>query len=132
MLRLERELQNRVGPQARLDPQVASALSFDPPGLRLPSFALFSEPDAVARVVEEPFSPPASPPGSPRSRVSEKVPRASEDPDVGLQASKRSFAPGGDHLAAVASPSAGANMSLHELQTSKSKELGSRSGTKWH
>eukprot|EP00930_Biecheleria_cincta_P076561 TRINITY_DN6376_c0_g4_i1.p1 TRINITY_DN6376_c0_g4~~TRINITY_DN6376_c0_g4_i1.p1 ORF type:complete len:3084 (-),score=609.55 TRINITY_DN6376_c0_g4_i1:253-8580(-) len=80
IVRLERELANAAtpGPQQRLDPQVAAALSFDPPSLRPPRFALFqktsedtehSEQDVVQAGVE-PGSPkgyPSSPKGASKS-----------------------------------------------------------------
>ncbi|CAE7214873.1 obg [Symbiodinium natans] len=53
IIRLERELGKvaTAGPQARLDAQTAAALSFDPPSLRPPGFALFSK--ALASPAEQ-------------------------------------------------------------------------------
>ncbi|CAE7632524.1 unnamed protein product [Symbiodinium pilosum] len=53
IIRLERELGKvaTAGPQARLDVQTAGAVSFDPPSLRPPGFALFSK--ALASAVEQ-------------------------------------------------------------------------------
>eukprot|EP00434_Breviolum_minutum_P008563 symbB.v1.2.007554.t2/scaffold432.1/size246310/4 len=90
ILRLERELGAPSGPQARLDPPIASALSFDPPSLRPPNFALFQADQGLPpeNDVPPPESRPASP-ASPSSRVSKAVsekgsPRSAVDPDAAV------------------------------------------------
>jgi len=90
ILRLERELGAPSGPQARLDPPIASALSFDPPSLRPPNFALFQADQGLTpeNDVPPPESRPASP-ASPSSRVSKAVsekgsPRSAVDPDAAV------------------------------------------------
>lgn len=67
IVRLERELENAAtpGPQQRLDPQVAAALSFDPPSLRSPMFALFQKGSEDAGDLEQDSAQAVVEPGSP-------------------------------------------------------------------
>eukprot|EP00931_Biecheleriopsis_adriatica_P060541 TRINITY_DN36370_c0_g1_i1.p1 TRINITY_DN36370_c0_g1~~TRINITY_DN36370_c0_g1_i1.p1 ORF type:complete len:3594 (+),score=919.56 TRINITY_DN36370_c0_g1_i1:56-10837(+) len=70
IVRLEKELADAStpGPQARLDGQTAAALSFDPPSIRSPNFALFqSTPEAEAGSALTDATP-GSPQGSPRRK----------------------------------------------------------------
>jgi len=91
ILRLERELAKvaTAGPQARLDAQTAGALSFDPPSLRPPGFALFSKaltspsPEGQgSQDAEEPERPKT--PGSPASRVQDSPRETASDADAAM------------------------------------------------
>ncbi|CAE8582958.1 unnamed protein product, partial [Polarella glacialis] len=95
--RLEKELADAAmnGPQARLDAPPGAAVSFDPPSVRSPSFALFQDvkqaPGSAGatvaledKKVEAPASPktprgPDSPPASPRSPSLKKAESEKEE-----------------------------------------------------